>query len=199
MNRDFAKEDRVYRILYTILSPFLKLFFRPTAVNFDKMPDGAAIICANHSDGWDPLIFLCSVGKDNNIRFMVKKEFENFPLVGFVLKKMGEIFVDRKANDIKAIKETLYNLKSGLKVFIFPEGTRTEADGSVDPKKGALKIATKVNCPVVPVFIPRNKKLFSPVRIIMGEPYYVTAKTQEEFEAEATMLMEKIFLLAEDN
>lgn len=33
----------------------------------------------------------------------------------------------------------------------------------------------------------------------MGEPYYVTAKTQEEFEAEATMLMEKIFLLAEDN
>lgn len=198
MKRDFEKENRVFRVLYFILSPFIKLLFRPTTVNFDNMPDDAAIICANHSDGWDPIIFLCSVGKNNNIRFMVKKEFEKTPVVGFILKKMGEIFVDRNANDIKAIKETLYNLKSGLKVFIFPEGTRTDVDGSVDPKKGALKIAAKVKCPIVPVYIPRNKKLFSSNKIIMGKPYFVAAKTQEEFNVEAKKLMEKIYSLAEE-
>lgn len=198
MSRDFKKEDRVFKTLYFILGPFIRLLFRPVAVNFDNMPDGAAIICANHSDGWDPLIFLYCVGKNNNIRFMVKKEFEKTPIIGFVLKKMGEIFVDRNTNDIRAIKDTLYNLKSGLKVFIFPEGTRTDSDGSVDPKKGAIKIAAKVKCPIVPVYIPRNKKRFSPNKIIMGKPYFVVAKTQDEFDVESKKLMEKIFLLAEE-
>ena len=49
MNRDFAKKTES-RILYTFSARF-KIIFKPTAVNFDKMPDGAAIICANHSMG----------------------------------------------------------------------------------------------------------------------------------------------------
>lgn len=199
MSRDFEKEDRMYRVFYSFLRPIVKLLFKPVAYGFNNMPDGPAVICANHTNGWDPLLFLYCVGKNNNIRFMIKKELENSPVLGSVLKKMGEIFVDRNSNDIKAVKDTLYLLKAGKKVFIFPEGTRTDSDGSVDPKKGALKIAAKVKCPIVPVNIPRNKRLFASNKIIMGKPFFVYAKTNEEFDAEAKNLMHKIYSLSEGN
>lgn len=198
MRRDIDKENRIYKILYCILRPFIKILFRPVDVGFENLPEGAAIICANHSDGWDPFVFIFCVGKNDNVRFMVKNEFEKWPFVGYILNKLGYVFVDRKANDISAIKKTLFYLKSGEKIFIFPEGTRTKSDGSVDPKKGALKIAAKVKCPIVPVFIPRTKKLFSSLRIVMGTPYRIVAKTQDEFALEAIKLMEKIFSLSEE-
>lgn len=199
MIRNIKKENRVYEIFYKILHPVISLIFKIIPVGFCNMPSGAAVICGNHSDAWDPLAFLYCAGKKNNVRFMAKKEFERHPVIGPVLRKIGGIFVDRNATDINAIKETLFYLKSGEKVFIFPEGTRTGSDGSVDPKKGAIRIAAKIKCPIIPVHIPRKKKLFSSVRIHMGKPYYINAKTHEDFEAEANKLMSTIFSLAEEN
>ncbi|MBR5566764.1 MAG: 1-acyl-sn-glycerol-3-phosphate acyltransferase, partial [Alphaproteobacteria bacterium] len=59
--------------------------------------------------------------------FIAKKEMENWPLVGWVAKKFGVIFVDRRpshARDALAVvQKTVQSVKYPM--ILFPEGTTT--------------------------------------------------------------------------
>ncbi|MBQ3039863.1 MAG: 1-acyl-sn-glycerol-3-phosphate acyltransferase [Alphaproteobacteria bacterium] len=71
--------------------------------------------------------------------FIAKKEMENWPLVGWVAKKFGVIFVDRRpshARDALAVvQETVKNVKYPM--ILFPEGTTTNG-AYVKPFKSTL-------------------------------------------------------------
>ncbi len=76
-------------------------------------------------------------------------------------------------------------VKSGVSVWIFPEGTRNTNDDIMELlpfKEGSLKIAEKSGCPVVPVAITGTAEVFekhlpfirsSKVTIEFGEPFLV--------------------------
>ncbi len=59
--------------------------------------------------------------------FVAKKEIESWPIVGWVAKKFGVIFVDRRpshaAEALKTVSETVARVKYPM--YIFPEGTTT--------------------------------------------------------------------------
>lgn len=59
--------------------------------------------------------------------FVAKKEIESWPLVGWVARKFGVIFVDRRpshaADALKMVQETVTKVKYPM--FLFPEGTTT--------------------------------------------------------------------------
>lgn len=59
--------------------------------------------------------------------FVAKKEIESWPIVGWVAKKFGVIFVDRRpahaAEALKTVSETVTRVKYPM--YIFPEGTTT--------------------------------------------------------------------------
>ena len=86
-------------------------------------------------------------------------------------------------------------LKRGDKIFMFPEGTRTGEDNMVDAKTGAVRLASKMDAPIVPVYIPRRKKLFSRVQLLIGEPYSVEGHNHNEYEQLADGIMERIYEL----
>lgn len=71
--------------------------------------------------------------------FIAKKEMENWPLVGWVAKKFGVIFVDRRpshAHDALAVvQKTVQNVKYPM--ILFPEGTTTNG-AYVKPFKSTL-------------------------------------------------------------
>jgi 1-acyl-sn-glycerol-3-phosphate acyltransferase len=134
-------------------------------------------------------------GKENYMHFMAKLELQKVPMVGAVLKKCGICFVDRGKSDIDAIRSMMKYLKHGEKVFMFPEGTRAGHDNEVEAKTGAVRIASKMKVPILPVYIPRGKKPFAKVELLVGEPYQVEAKTHEEYEREADGIMERIYEL----
>ena len=71
--------------------------------------------------------------------FIAKKEMENWPLVGWVAKKFGVIFVDRRpshARDALAVvQKTVQNVKYPM--ILFPEGTTTNG-AYVKPFKSTL-------------------------------------------------------------
>jgi 1-acyl-sn-glycerol-3-phosphate acyltransferase len=95
--------------------------------------------------GWLPFIF----------KWIMKIELRQIPLVGKACESAGHIFIDR-SNPIAA-KKSLENaelqLKNGVSVVIFPEGTRTKT-GELGPfKKGAFRLATDLKLPIVPVTI----------------------------------------------
>lgn len=98
----------------------------------DKRP---LMVVANHISVFElatfPLAFRGS--------FIAKKEMENWPLVGWVAKKFGVIFVDRRpshARDALAVvQKTVQNVKYPM--ILFPEGTTTNG-AYVKPFKSSL-------------------------------------------------------------
>ena len=96
-----------------------------------------------------------------------------------------------------AMKTALSCLRKGKKLAIFPEGTRTHGDGDVAPKIGAIRMAEKVSAPLLPVYIPREKKNFKRTKIIIGKPFSVPKvsekRSKKDYELLADQLMERIY------
>lgn len=189
-------ERSFFNKVYDFLSPFVKLFYPFKSHGNENIPEGAALICANHSNLADPLILAVAFGKRNFMHFMAKLELKTVPIVGKVLTGCGVCFVNRGEQDIDAVRSTMKYLKHGEKVCIFPEGTRASEDNSVEAKTGAVRIAAKMHVPIVPVYIPRRKKLFSHIEVLIGEPFSVEGmKTHEDYADMADHVMEKIYEL----
>ena len=74
--------------------------------------------------------------------------------------------------------------------------TRLSEDFSAAAKSGAIKIAEKSGKPIIPVHIPRKKKMFKKIKIVIGKPYYINPERKrlspEEYDGLAQDLMVKI-------
>jgi len=190
----------MYRFFLLLTWPFISLFYPRKTAGRENIPAGAALLCGNHSSGFDPFLMAYSGGVGNQIRFMAKAELFRIPVVAPLLRSIGTFPVDR-AGGAGAIKEAMRYLKAGEKVGIFPEGTRFSAEGESEAKIGAVRLAAKMAVPVVPVYIPRKKRLFRRLYIVFGEPYMIEADrktaTSADYEALAAEMMEKIRLLGE--
>lgn len=185
---------KTYNAIYSILKPVVSFVYPFNHVGRENIPEGPAIFCATHSHYVDPLLVAMAVGRKNMLRIMAKKELFKNPIVGRVFMNAGVIPVNRGENDIDAIRTAVKCLKNGDKVLIFPEGTRTPNDNT-KAKTGAVRIASKLGVPIVPVYVPRGKKAFGLVTIKIGQYYYVNAKTHEEYEAASEDLMRRILAL----
>lgn len=81
------------------------------------------MVVSNHISIFEIATFPVAFGGS----FIAKKEMEHWPLVGWVAKKFGVIFIDRRpshAKDaLKLVQETVS--KVSYPMFLFPEGTTT--------------------------------------------------------------------------
>lgn len=193
--KNAEQERRSFGKVFDLLKPLVKMFYPMRCRGRENIPDGPAVVCANHSNYIDPLLVAVAFGKENYMHYMAKLELERVPIVGPVLKKCGICFVDRGKADIDAIRNMMRYLKHGEKVFMFPEGTRVEHDNEVEAKTGAVRIASKMKVPIVPVYIPRGKKIFGRVELRIGKPYTVEGKTHEEYKKLADGIIERIYEL----
>jgi 1-acyl-sn-glycerol-3-phosphate acyltransferase len=162
----------------------------------ENIPEGAAMVCSNHSSLMDPLFMAFAFGKKCYLHFIAKIELFNIPVLSYVISKLGAISVDREMHDIETIKQTLKYFKNGEKVAIFPEGTRSYVPHEIEAKSGAVKIAERAAVPIVPIFVPRKKRLFSKMPLIIGKPYYIEKlsgrRSAEEYQQLVRELMDKI-------
>ena len=188
-------EKRWFNLIYSIVIPIVKLIYPIRCKGIENIPEGPAVVCANHSNLVDPLLVAAAFGKKTFMHFIAKLELRGVPLIGWVLEKCGVCFVNRGHGDIGAMRSMMKFLKRGDKIFIFPEGTRVGEDNMVDAKTGAVRLASKMKAPIVPVYIPRRKKLFSRVELIIGSPYSVEGHNHNEYEALSDGIMEHIYEL----
>ncbi len=140
--------------------------------------DGPAIIAANHVSFLDPPF----IGQafDETIYSFARKTLFDQPLVGKVLRQWQAIPVDRDKPDTASLKATIRLLKSGKKVLMFPEGTRS-SDGKLQKGEAGVGLfLAKTGAPVLPVRIfgtyeayPRGAKFLRPTQItlVIGQRY----------------------------
>jgi len=120
------------------------------------------IIVANHLSlmdipilyGWVPL----------DLKWVMKKEVRNIPLIGAGTAMLGHIFLDRADHDaaLEELHRLEYNLKPGTSILFFPEGTRSRSGDLQAFKMGAFHMASELKLPILPLTIRGSDKILTP-------------------------------------
>ena len=192
----------LFRILYAIVRAVM--FFAHPVLRVrgrQYLPEGAAVICPNHSALSDPLWLIFAMKPRQMPRIMAKKELAKVPVIGPLLRWLGVIFVNRAAADVGAIKASLSVLKENQPLIIFPEGTRVKPGKDAPAHTGSALLASRTDAPLVPVYITRNKRFLGPIDVRFGEPFDVLRSgakaTSGELQAATNQLMSRIYALEE--
>lgn len=109
------------------------------------------IFASNHTSIYDVFVIYGYIGV--NFKWIMKKELENIPFIGWACKSAGFLFINRKKGReaFKTLQEAKEIFRGGTSLVIFPEGTRTP-DGMVGKfKRGAFEIAQSMELPIIPV------------------------------------------------
>lgn len=185
---------KVVRIAMGLYHPVFRVTGR------ENIPEGACVICGNHIGMADPLWAIFALKQGPFFRIMAKDSLLKAPLLGRLLHWAGIIGVKRGEGDINAIREALKTLKDGKKLLIYPEGTRAK-NGPLEGKTGAVMLANRVGCPILPVYIKRKRFPFSPMAMVIGKPMEVVTATgkatAEELRSETDRMMDIIYQLGE--
>lgn len=138
-------------------------FFTPMTVNVigaENIEHSTSyVITSNHQSQYDIFVLYGWLGLD--FKWVMKKELEKVPVLGFACKVLGHIYIDRgnTKSAVESINAAKTKIVNGTSVLFFPEGTRS-SDGKIQPfKKGAFKFAIDLGIPILPVTINGTQKV----------------------------------------
>lgn len=198
--------DTIEGIAYDFSRVFCRLAakalnYRLKVYGRENMPEGRAIIAANHTSYLDPIFLGIGLGRINFIARDLNPDKKPInELFQLWLGLIGVIKIDREKPSKTDLTKILCKLEKGNKVVIFPEGTR-----SIDCKLGNFNggvalIAELSESPVVPVSIkgayeiwPRYKgiKYSGNATVRVGKALYLNKDINNKLERRSD-LTEKI-------
>ena len=149
------------------------------------------VYAVNHASAMDiPVLY---VYLPFQFRIVFKKELLAYPVVGWQLKRSGQVCIDQQkpTNSIAAIRSAVKSLKAGMPLVIYPEGGRTP-DGEIKPfLPGAFFLAIKAQVDIVPVALIGTYELLPmdtyhikcrPLEMRVGEPISTIGMTMRDLE-----------------
>ena len=108
------------------------------------------------------------------------------------MKNLHCLFLDRKdvKQGLKTILTAIDEVKAGISICIFPEGTRNKVNHTfMEFHEGSFKIASKTGCPIVPMTIYNSADIFedhlpkirkTTVILDYGKPIYIKELPKED-------------------
>jgi len=182
-------------IMKTILSPV-------KVTGLDQIDTSRPhVYAANHGSAIDiPVLY------DNlpfQFRIAFKKELLSYPVVGWQLKRSGQICIDQQnpSHSISSIRAALKGLQQGLPLVIFPEGGRTP-DGEIKPfLQGAFFLAIKAQVDIVPMALVGTYELLPmntyhikcrPLGMRVGKPISTTGLKMRDLPALSAQVQKAI-------
>lgn len=158
-----------YRFVINIFKGFFKIFFKYEVIGVENILDrGNIVIVLNYKLNFD-FIFLVVVIENREIVVIVKKELFKVKFLGFILKKLYVMFINREKLDVFIIKIILRLVRDGYVLGIFLEGIRIKGDFFGKVKVGFFVFIIKSKFKVVLVLIIFKYKFFSKVIVYIGE------------------------------
>ena len=181
------KEKSDYRSLRIVQKGFrfiLKITgVELTVIGEENVPDEPVLFIGNHRSFFDILITYSRCKRLTG--YVAKKEMDKYPSLRTWMRRLHCPFLDREnpKEGLKTVLQGIEYLKNGISVCIFPEGTRnTGKELSLLPfKDGALKMADKTGCAIVPMSMNNTAEIFenhfpkikkTHVILEYGEPIY---------------------------
>jgi 1-acyl-sn-glycerol-3-phosphate acyltransferase len=167
-----------------------------------------AVYTSNHTSFMDtPLVFS---SLPFQFRILAKQSLWKWPFIGWHLHRSGQIPVDEESGSgsIAGLNRAIRVLKSGMPLFIFPEGGRTQ-DGQVQPfMRGPAYISIRARAPLVPIALIGTYELLpihthhfrpGPVKLVIGKPIDPSGYTIRQTDELTAKLRGEILKLYQDH
>jgi 1-acyl-sn-glycerol-3-phosphate acyltransferase len=146
------------------------------------------IFVCNHVSNLDPPALFAVLPR---IAVILKRELGQIPLLGYIMRLGGFIYVDRSKPDSRhqALEQAKRTLASGVNLLVFPEGTRSR-DGEMLPfRPGPFAMAIEAGAPIVPITVhgarelmPRGTLKIRPgeMKLVFHEPIETAGMTSAD-------------------
>ena len=183
---------------------------RLQVIGIENIPAETAVFASNHTSYMDTPVVFASL--PFQFRILAKKELWSLPFIGWYLDRSGQIPIDTEnpRTTLSSFAAGVRTLRSGLSVFVFPEGGRT-MDGQLQPfLNGAAFLAIRGQVPLVPValvgvhdLLPPHTRHFypsrTPLKLIFGQPIPTAHHSIRESEALTLELQKSIAALIQQH
>lgn len=190
----YAKDISSLRIIQGVFKLMLLVSgVKVTVIGEENVPkDQAVLYVGNHRSFFDIIITYARC--PGLTGYVAKKEIRKVPLLNVWMIYLHCLFLDRKniKEGLKTILAGIDQIKRGISVFIFPEGTRNKNDSCEDLlpfHEGSFKLAIKSGCPIIPVSLNNTDRIFEtqfprvkPVHVVLeyGAAVFPTHLSREE-------------------
>ncbi len=175
------KKELLYKILRTMFIKIFFIYYNPTIVNKEYIPKkGPAVIAGNHKHALDPI--LVDACTKRVVHTLAKKDLYDGKF-GCFFRAIGTIPVDLHAKHNKeALITAIEYLKNDSLINVSPEAKRNYTEEILLPfKVGAVVMAQKTNCKIIPYSITGDYKFRSKnLKITFGKPLDVYGMEVEE-------------------
>lgn len=134
---------------------------------------GGVLLAANHQSFLDPVL----IGLVANVplKYMARRNLFAVPGFGMLVRALGAHPISRGTADTTALKTAMRLLRTGEKLLMFPEGTRTRDGRLGEFRPGVAAIAARCHVPILPVCVegafdswPRTRALPRPARVAVA-------------------------------
>lgn len=139
----------------------------------ENIPQGrSCIFMSNHVSNLDAPVLLPSIPGMASV--FLKKELMRIPLLGTAMRMGKYVPVSRghsREEARKSVEAAADALRSGMHIFVFPEGTRSPDGKLLSFKKGAFFLAAETGAPMIPIVIRGTERMMSKgsLKVIPGE------------------------------
>ena len=108
-----------------------------------------ALLASNHISWLD----ISVIGSRLPVLFLAKREIAGWPVLGWLVKKAGTLFIERGRGSQQALNELADSLKNDRSVLIFPEGKTTDGSTVIRFQPRLFQSAIDCGAAVQPVAI----------------------------------------------
>lgn len=171
-----------YFIIYFILYPFFKIFYRVKVYGRENIPkDRSIIVAANHLSYFDPVII--SLATKRPVAYMAKEELFHVPVLSQIIQLLGAFAVNREKLEIATIRSAKAVLTTKWILGIFPEGTRIKTGKIGNINKGFGFLAKSTNSEILPLGIIGSNTCCGKLIVRIGKPIPVPENPDDAVEA----------------
>lgn len=196
--------ERVYTVVIgTALGMIRGMNWPVTVTGEENIPTtGPAILASNHV-GYLDFVFLGYAARENGrrVRFLAKKEVFDKRGVGWLMRQMGHIPVDRDRAAGISLTHAAAALERGDVVGMFAEATISPSFVLRRGKTGTVRLAQQTGAPIIPAAVwgtqrimtkwhTRNIKRGIPILVNIGPP--MPLEPDEDPQRATDRLMERI-------
>ena len=135
---------------------------RLTIIGEENVPkDQPVLYIGNHRSYFDIIITYSRCPRLTG--YVAKDSMKKVPLLSVWMSRLHCLFINR--SDVKEALKTILagidNIKNGISMCIFPEGTRNDNPKELLPfKEGSFKLALKTGCPIIPIAMTNTPKIY---------------------------------------
>jgi 1-acyl-sn-glycerol-3-phosphate acyltransferase len=171
-------------------------------VGAEKLPHpDVAVYASNHLSYMDTPVLFAKL--PFQFRILAKQGLWKIPFVGWYLNRSGQVPIDSSSprSAVAGLLRGVKALKSGLPIFIFPEGKRTPTGHPQEAASGCAFMAIRAGVPLVPLTLIGTYQLLPihvyslcprPLKIVVGDPISTEGLTTKDADALTARLYEEI-------